>query len=307
MRFGAPHLLPWLLVALACCWGLWRYRLWQRHQLHLWTHPRFIRHIWQQHRSWRMLVSDLTLGLGLLLLTLALARPQWGSQPHNISRKGLDIAVILDISASMKQKDTQPSRWQRSILELVGFCNQLGGDRLALINFAGESGLLTPLTDDYTALRQLAWSSRPGTFSEKGPGLSQALQTASSLLKRRNQQSQAQVVIILTDGDPQATSTSITQRARQLAAQGVYLFVVNVGPNGTTTTNALRAIAQTGKGYYLTLRSAGFGLRAIANALQPLKRNQRDKKQQTKPKEQFPLFLLFGCCLLVASRFTQPL
>ena len=41
---------------------------------------------------------------------LAAARPQWGQGTETITRKGIDLAIVLDTSKSMAAADVAPSR-----------------------------------------------------------------------------------------------------------------------------------------------------------------------------------------------------
>ncbi len=46
----------------------------------------------------------------IFLSFLSLSRPQWGNKLTNISRKGLNILIMLDISKSMFAEDMKPNR-----------------------------------------------------------------------------------------------------------------------------------------------------------------------------------------------------
>jgi len=304
LQFGKPAFLAGLLVVVALGWLLWQYRRWQRATLTHWAAPRFLRSLAEVRRGWRVALADVSLWLGLLLLVLALARPQWGSQPHKIARRGLDMAIMLDISASMKKKDLRPNRWQRAVLELQAFAARARGDRMALLAFAGEAGLQAPLTDDATALRELAWHSKPGLFAADGPGLAQAISQAQAVLQRRKQQSYARVIVVLSDGIPGATQAQAIQAARRAGAKGIYLFIVGLLPPGQD--GGLQAVASAGGGHYVPLAKAGFGLEAVSLALSQLKRSDRAQRQKKKPIERFPLFLAASALLLLLSRFGLP-
>jgi Ca-activated chloride channel family protein len=47
-------------------------------------------------------------GVGMLLLTLALARPQKGFRENELTGRGVDIVLALDVSSSMRAEDFQP-------------------------------------------------------------------------------------------------------------------------------------------------------------------------------------------------------
>lgn len=307
MTFGDPQILAWLLVWLALGVAMWSYRRWQQRQLRRWAQPRMLEQALKQRRPWRLATGDLSLWLGVGLLVLALARPQWGQTKRQLTRQGLEIITMLDVSKSMQKKDLQPTRWKRAILELHGFCQRLRGDRLSLYAFSGESGLLAPLTDDYTALRQLAWTSRPGLFTEKGPGLTASLQDAQARLARRKGQSLGRAILIFTDGLSADDLQRAPKRLRQLRRVGVFVFFIHLQPASAPGMAALKQVASQAGAYLLDVRSLGFGLQAIHDSLSRLKRSARGKRSNQKPVERFPFFLAAGLALVVASRLLLPL
>ena len=48
------------------------------------------------------------------LLTLALARPQFGSKLREVTRQGVEIMLAVDVSNSMLAQDFEPSRLERT-------------------------------------------------------------------------------------------------------------------------------------------------------------------------------------------------
>ncbi len=91
--------------------------------------------------------------LALLLLGVALAGPRMGTQLREIERKGIDVVLALDVSQSMQAQDVRPSRLDKARLEIENFVNELSGDRIGLVLFAGSAFLQCPLTLDYSALQ----------------------------------------------------------------------------------------------------------------------------------------------------------
>ena len=89
--------------------------------------------------------------LGLALAIVSLARPQWGYLYEDVKRKGLDLLFAVDTSRSMLSNDVQPNRLERVKLAAQDLVNQLQGDRVGLIAFAGRAFLQAPLTIDYEA------------------------------------------------------------------------------------------------------------------------------------------------------------
>lgn len=107
--------------------------------------------------------------LGLLLVALAIARPQWGYSWRDIERRGLEIMFVLDTSNSMLANDLAPSRLQRAKWGIEEMVRALDGDAVGLVAFAGEAGLLCPLTLDYGAFLMHLDDAFPGSSPAEAP------------------------------------------------------------------------------------------------------------------------------------------
>src|SRR5204863_3596478 len=90
--------------------------------------------------------------LGLAFALVALAQPRWGYTFHEVKRKGLDLLIAVDTSRSMLSNDVQPNRLERVKLAARDLINELQGDRVGLIAFAGRAFLQAPLMIDYDAV-----------------------------------------------------------------------------------------------------------------------------------------------------------
>ncbi len=104
------------------------------------------------NRPRRMLRFGLQL-LGLAFAIVSLAQPQWGYTFEDVKRKGLDLLIAVDTSRSMLSNDVQPNRLERVKLAAHDLINELQGDRVGLIAFAGRAFLQAPLTIDYDAAK----------------------------------------------------------------------------------------------------------------------------------------------------------
>ncbi|MFO7740334.1 MAG: VWA domain-containing protein, partial [Desulfatiglandaceae bacterium] len=104
---------------------------------------------------------------GLFLLTslglmiFALAGPRWGSHYQEVSQKGVDIMVLVDVSGSMLVEDIEPNRLERARREILDFLRIVEGDRVGLIAFAGAAFVQCPLTLDYAALQMFLSALEP--------------------------------------------------------------------------------------------------------------------------------------------------
>jgi Ca-activated chloride channel homolog len=107
-----------------------------------------------RQRRWRRL-RNVCWSVGLTLLVVGSAGPQWGREWGTATMEGRDVLVVLDLSHSMLAE--QPSRQhlaRRALLDLVKGIQERGGHRLGLIVFASRPKLVCPLTHDYDHFRE---------------------------------------------------------------------------------------------------------------------------------------------------------
>src|SRR5262245_49461507 len=111
-------------------------------------------------RGWRARLRHAPLvmaALGLVAGAAALARPQHGTLKEDVTTRGVDIVVSLDVSGSMAAQDFQPRNRLAVAKEVVAdFVQRRSSDRVGLVTFSGLSLTKTPpTTDTAVLLRQL--------------------------------------------------------------------------------------------------------------------------------------------------------
>src|SRR6266487_2176584 len=117
--------------------------------------------------------------LGLALAIVSLAQPRWGYTFEDVKRKGLDLLIAVDTSRSMLSNDVQPNRLERVKLAARDLINELQGDRVGLIAFAGRAFLQAPLTIDYEAVMESINDLDTKTIPEGGTNISEAISLAT--------------------------------------------------------------------------------------------------------------------------------
>lgn len=173
----------------------------------------------------RQRVAAACLVLTVACIVVALARPRWGFHWEDITRRGVDIIVAVDVSRSMLAEDVSPSRLERARREIYDLCAMLEGDRIGLIAFAGTGFVQCPLTLDYGAFRMFLDSLTPDLIPTPGTALGAAIRLATQSFSRRERTSKA--LILITDGEDHG-STPI-EAAREAAKEGVKIYPIGVG------------------------------------------------------------------------------
>jgi Ca-activated chloride channel family protein len=172
--------------------------------------------------------APVLLGLAGLAAALALAGPRGGRAQVTSETRALSVVFAVDISRSMLAEDVAPSRLQRATREVRRLVQDLSGDRLGLIAFAGRSYILTPLTVDGGAVTLFLDGLDPGLASQGGTDLGSVLAQARDLLTASSDGSD-RVLVLFTDGEAHDTLPDIIARAKALNARGVRLILVAEG------------------------------------------------------------------------------
>src|SRR5881392_4325727 len=168
--------------------------------------------------------------LGLALAIVSLAQPRWGYTFEDVKLKGLDLLVAVDTSRSMLSNDVQPNRLDRVKLAVQDLLNELQGDRVGLIAFAGRAFLQAPLTIDYDATVDAINDLDTNTIPEGGTNISAAIDLAVQTYGKSAIGNRA--LIIFTDGEE--LSGDAAKTAKAAADTGVKIFTIGVGtPQGS--------------------------------------------------------------------------
>lgn len=199
MKWGQAEILYWLLLAIPLAWALFALLRRRRNALAQLIDPAMLPVLapaWNPARAKSRLALRI---LALVMLVLALARPQWGFHWEDVRRKGLDLMVVLDTSRSMMASDIKPSRLQQAKWGIRDLLRNLHGDRVGLVPFAGSSLLQCPLTIDYAAFTMTLDDIYSGIIPRGGTAIEQALRTAIAGFPASS--AADRVILLITDGE----------------------------------------------------------------------------------------------------------
>ena len=292
--------------------------------------PNLARTVNRRRRKFRF---ALTL-LGVCLAIMALAKPRWGYTYQDVKRKGLDLIFAADTSRSMLSNDVAPSRLQRVKLAAQDLLNELEGDRVGLVAFAGRAFLQAPLTIDYDAAVEAINDLDTNTIPEGGTNISAAIDLAVQTYGKSAIGNRA--LIIFTDGEE--LSGDATKTAKTAADAGVRIFTVGVGtPEGSLIPitgeggatgfvkdsngqvvkskldeKRLKEIAETTGGFYIHLEDGPRTMKQLFDeGLAKMQAGEIDERLSRQPIEryQWPLgaaLLVFSAAFLLRERKREP-
>lgn len=177
---------------------------------------------------WRGLKSILKV-FALVLWAVVLMGPHWGHRFEEVKRRGVDVIIAVDVSASMMAEDIKPSRLVQAKRLLGRLIDGLEGDRVGVVAFAGQAFLQCPLTLDREAARSILELVSPDLIPVPGTNIASALDVSLDAFVRTEQKHKA--LVLLTDGEDH--SGKLSQAVERAAAQGTRIWALGLGnPEG---------------------------------------------------------------------------
>jgi Ca-activated chloride channel family protein len=163
-----------------------------------------------------------------LLIGTAAAGPRWGVERAQIRSRGIDMVLALDASLSMLATDERPNRLERMKQEVRRLRAMSGGDRVALLAFAGRSYVLSPLTIDEGALDLFLDNLNPTVVGQAGSSLARTIAQGIDLLSLSKSGSD-KALVVMSDGEAFEPVEEVTAEAKRAKDQGVSLVTVGFG------------------------------------------------------------------------------
>jgi Ca-activated chloride channel family protein len=168
-----------------------------------------------------------SLAFAVGIIAVANLRKPGGAE--NISRKGIDVVIALDVSKSMLATDFAPNRLERAKQMILKLMDQMPNDRIALVIFAGKAYMQMPLTVDHGAAAIFVSSASPEAIPAQGTVFSEALQMSARAFNTK--EGRFKSVVLISDGEDHDEDALKT--AADLSQQGIMVCTVGIGsPEG---------------------------------------------------------------------------
>ena len=172
--------------------------------------------------------------LALVLLIIALARPQSVLEGTKTISEGVDIVVVIDTSTSMLAEDFRLGNRRINRYDVVkevvkDFIRKRKDDRIGLVAFAGRAYTVCPLTTDYAWLNENLDRVSVGMI-EDATAVGSAI--ATSVTRLQTSETKSKVIILLTDGVNNAGTMSPLVAAEAAKAFKIKIYAVGVGSKG---------------------------------------------------------------------------
>jgi Ca-activated chloride channel family protein len=258
----------------------------------------------------------------VFFLVAGLANLRARGSAENISRQGVDVMIVLDVSKSMLATDVKPNRLDKAKQLLYRLVDRLQNDRIGLILFAGRAYMQMPLTTDHGAAKLYISEAGPEAVPTQGTIFAEALNMATSSFNRNEHKYKA--VVLISDGedhDPEALKI-----AKQMADNGVMVNTVGIGSpegseiidpetkapkkddKGNTVISKLNeqeliGISDATNGIYIHLENLEDATITLTQRLDSIEKRALTDSEFINYKNYFPWFIGLAGLLLVIELF----
>ncbi|MFA6960203.1 MAG: VWA domain-containing protein [Opitutaceae bacterium] len=177
---------------------------------------------------------------GMILLIVALARPQRVEDKREIRTEGYDIMLAIDLSGSMLSEDYEKGDVRINRLDAVkpvikAFINDRPSDRIGIVVFSGRAYTLAPLTFDHDWLARQVERLKVGLIEDGtaiGDGLGLALTRLEQAAHENAGHRQGAFTVVLTDGANNRGTLTPLQAAAIAKGRGIPVYTIGAGRDG---------------------------------------------------------------------------
>ena len=258
--------------------------------------------------------------LALASLIVGLANPKIGTKTETVRREGIDIVFAVDVSKSMLAEDVAPNRLEKSKQVVSQIINQLAGDRVGIVAYAGSAFPVLPITTDYAAAKMFLQSMDTDMVSSQGTALDEAIELSASYFDKEDKGT-SKMIILISDGEDHGEGADdVSEDAKK---DGIKIITIGVGSEKggpiplkrgghvegfkrdgsgevvvTKRNNeSLKAISRNSKGY-VDGNNTKEVVEFVKKSLENIERNEFESEQFTDFNSQFQWFIGIAFILL---------
>jgi Ca-activated chloride channel family protein len=174
----------------------------------------------------KQIIKALLLISAFVFIVIALTQPRWNPKPLEVKSQGRDVCILLDVSRSMQAEDIRPSRLERAKIEITDLLEQLTGDRIALVTFAGSATVKCPLTQDYAFMRMAIADVTTESTGRGGTAIGDAIRKAAEDVFDKKSR-EFKDLILITDGEDHDSFP--VEAAQKAAQEGIRIIAIGLG------------------------------------------------------------------------------
>jgi Ca-activated chloride channel family protein len=325
MNYEQPIYFYILLVIPVVLLLFFAVQLWRRSTQKKFANTSLLERLSPTRSRLKVILKVLVLCLAIACMTFALVNPKIGTKLETVKREGVDVVFALDVSKSMLAEDIAPNRLEKSKQLITQILNELGGDRVGIIGYAGSAFPQVPITTDFASTKLFLNAMDTDMVSSQGTAISEAVQMSTTYFDDEEQKNR--VLFVISDGEDHegnfkkaieaATENGIkvyaigvgTEQGGQIPIKrnGVLQFYKRDKENQIVITRlgepTLQAIADEGNGKYINGENTQSVVEEVKAILNGMDKKEFEAKQFTDFKDQFQWFLAGALFLLLFDVF----
>ena len=264
---------------------------------------------------------------GISMFIIALINPKIGTKIETFQRLGVDIVFAVDVSKSMLAEDISPSRMEKS-KQLVGqVINNLVGDRVGIVAYAGKAFPQLPLTTDYSSAKMFLQNMNTDMLSSQGTAIDEAIRLSSTYFDQ--DESTERLLFIVSDGEDH---NDVSYDMAELAAKNnITIYSIGVGTekgspipikkNGIVMSykkdvnnevvitklnkNYLKNISEKTDGKYINGTVTEEVIKEVIEILDNTEKKEFDTQKFSEFEDQFQWFILIGFVFIFIDIFMR--
>ena len=298
---------------------------WKKHTQKKFADATLLKRLSPNRSVFKSVLKVLVLCLAIACLSFGLVNPKIGTKLETVKREGVDVVFALDVSKSMLAEDIAPNRLEKAQQLVTQIINNLAGDRVGIIGYAGSAFPQVPITTDFSSAKLFLTSMNTDMVSSQGTAINEAIQMAETYYDDEEQANR--VLFIVSDGeDHEGNAIDIAQQASE---KGIRIYTIGVGTvqggpipikrNGILQyykrdenneqvitrlgEETLREIASEGNGAYIDGSNTAEVVDNVKAILGGMNKKEFEAKQFTDFKDQYQWFIAGALFLLLLDVF----
>jgi Ca-activated chloride channel family protein len=321
-RFAAPEYL-FLLILIPVLVLIFIYYRIQKHKNTIkFGDPALLSPLMPNVSKYRPTVKFIIQILAFAMLTVVLARPQFGTKSEEVKRQGIEVMIALDISNSMMAEDVLPNRLENAKQVFSKLIDEMKNDKVGMVVFAGDAFTQLPITADYVSAKIFLNTISPKLIARQGTAIGSAIDLCIKSFNTKSDASKA--IILITDGENHEDNA--VEAANLAKEQGIIVHVIGMGKpvgapipiagtmsfwkdrEGNVVVSKLneemcKGIAGSGEGIYVRADNTSTAYRTISKELDQLSKTEISTTTFSDYNEQFQSFAIIALFLLFFDFF----
>jgi Ca-activated chloride channel family protein len=322
-----------LIILIPLLIGSYLYlKIWRNKTIIKYAEHQLLPHLTAGYSNNKALLKYILLRFGLSALVVAGANPQYGDKERDVVSKGIDIMIAVDVSNSMLAEDLVKDKSRLYVAKkgISQLLDQLHGDHIGIVVFAGDAFKQLPITPDYNVAKMFLKNINTDMISAQGTDIGNALEVCMSSFDFEKPTNK--VIVVFSDGeDHEQRGIEVAKAAN--AEHGVIIHTIGMGTtagvpiplfnskgakngfrsdaSGNTVLtklneNILIEVADAGGGSYTRAQGYSIGLEGLVNAIDQVEKTELNKDKFLTYEDHFQIFLLIGLvCLLLDLFITE--